>query len=140
MILNLKKVGFLFDFPYRDGDGNILVLGINPGETERDWKDFPTGLCEESSEINFREGMELPVNSKRWFNFIESVTPETKGITLSELFFWSSNKLSDLDYRYGNWREGELINFCVSANKRLIQNRQVDLVLFFGISMSEFLP
>ena len=128
---------FVYDFLLRDGNPNVLVLGINPGETSEDWQQFPKGQYEESRHLNFREKLPLSASSKKWFTFIENALPANVGVILSELFFWSSNKAADLKTRYGDWQNSELIEFCTEANQYLIKTHKVSLVLFFGLTFSK---
>ena len=79
----------------------------------------------------------MGANSKRWFSFIEKLVPPKTGIILSELFFWSSNKVSDLDKRYGNWKNGPIIEFCAAANVHLLRQHEIKTVIFFGLSMAK---
>jgi len=128
---------FVYDFLLKDGHPNVLVLGINPGETSEDWQKFPKGQHEETRHLNFREKLPLSTNSKRWFTFIQKILPEHVGIILSELFFWSSNNVADLKTRYGDWQNSALIEFCAKANQHLIKTHKVSLVLFFGLTLSK---
>jgi hypothetical protein len=124
---------FVYDYEYRKGNNKVLFMGINPGEVKADWENYPNGRCEESMHFNFRKNYPLPLNSKKWFNLVNDLIPEKHGIIQSELFFWSSNNLTELKKRIPNWLNGPIMNFCVLANQWIIKERKIKIVIVSGV-------
>ena len=125
---------FVYDYQLRDGNKKILFMGVNPGEDDKDWYDFPNGQCEESMHYDFRKGKSLPPNSKKWFKTINEMIPNNFGIMLSELFFWSSKNLVKLSERVPNWKNGPIMEFCVKANNWLINERNIKMIIVTEVS------
>ena len=45
--------------------------------------------------------------------------------------------MSDLKKRYGDWENSDLATFCAEANRDLIEEQNIAIVVFFGISMNK---
>lgn len=128
---------FLFDYKFRPGEKSVLFMGINPGEVEKDWQDFPEGKCEESRFYDFRAEQVLPTNSIKWHRLIDAMVPKQFGVILSELFFCSSKNITQLDQRIPDWKSGDLVKFCAKANKQLIAEYGIKIVITTSVSYTK---
>jgi len=128
---------FLFDLPLdrRAGRPEVVVMGINPGEVESQWRAAPDPT-EETWNYDFHQNIERSRSSRNWYNnamFFSGGRP----VVLSELFFWSSSDQKEFEKRYGPlWRSPHL-NFCVSLNKLLIEEYNPEMVVSPGLSQAE---
>jgi hypothetical protein len=130
--LRNKPHHFLYDKRYTDATRiQYFVMGINPGEpkTEKNPRgdDFPR---EETSLSDFiKEGKEsLPARKYRETCHYICGTPD---IALTEMLFWSSLDVRQLEERYA--ARNEHARWCAPLNKGLIAIHNPRAVLCFGI-------
>lgn len=110
---------FLYDLRYPSASTpKYVVMGINPGETQHDWRLSPTPT-EETSRYDFhkreREGGSVP----RWVreaHFYLDGAPYVQ----SEIFFWSSLDQKEFALRYGRLDRSPHLEFCRDLNVELI--------------------
>jgi hypothetical protein len=127
---------FLFDLPLdrdRAGRPEYVILGINPGETERDRRAVP-GPTEETWNHDFHEKAKLgrSQGSKNWLKNADFFSGG-KPLVLGELFFWSSSDGVEFKERFGPlWRSPHL-PFCIAMTKLLIEEYQPKAVIFAGL-------
>ena len=84
----------------------FVVMGINPGESNRPEGGWTKRICEYT---------------------------EDRPFVMTELFFWSSKDRSDLERRYGPIETH--LPFCIGLNKRLIAHYRPKAVLCPGLGM-----
>jgi hypothetical protein len=103
-----------------NSEAEILIMGINPGEAPEDWVNHPD-ISEETHLYDFHEhSLNGRSNgSIKWRNFSKFFSCE-KPVVFSELFFWSSRSLQELNNRYGDWLNSDHINFCKNKNNFLL--------------------
>ena len=83
-----KSHHFLFNCPLdSESDlADVIVIGLNPGETRPDWN-YGTNLpTEESSEFDFHDELGRGRSSVRWSQLCKEYLPNND-IFLSEFFF-----------------------------------------------------
>ncbi len=112
---------------------NLIVMGINPGETTADRISTNGNPSEETFEFDFHEGNRSAA-SKKWMSNIDFFLPD-HNIFLTELFFWSSKDVKHLTERYGKIQpENQHIQFCKEKNLALIDLIRPDAIIFTGIT------
>ncbi len=112
---------------------NIVVMGINPGETSTDWASTGGQRSEESFERDFHEAHRSAA-SKKWMSNINFFLPD-HNIYLTELFFWSSSNIVELEARYGKLNaHNPHAQFCKTINTRLIELIRPAAVIFTGVT------
>jgi hypothetical protein len=116
------------------GTKNLLLMGINPGESPDDWRNFPEGRYEESSELD-PLSLHTTTSRRQWGEQVDFYVPMKHGILISELFFWSSKDMHQLRERIPDWKTHPLIGFCRICNERLIEAYEIERVVFTGISL-----
>lgn len=130
---------FLYDLPL-SGDTEqpeLVVMGINPGETQTDKPSCP-GPTEETSKYDFHEHSPSgrSKGSKRWRELTAKFT-SGRSVVFTELFFWSSKNHAELLERFGSLWDSRHLKFCISMNKDLIEVYRPKAVIFVGLSNSE---
>jgi hypothetical protein len=127
---------FLFDLPLdkKAGKPKTVVMGINPGEADWDWK-FP-GPTEETWVYDFHEKSPAgrSPGSINWRAHAEFFT-NGKPVVFTELFFWSSHK-AKFKQRFGSLWKSSHLSFCVNLNRILIEQYKPDSVIFVGVGAS----
>jgi hypothetical protein len=116
---------FLFDLPLNKENAPVeyLVFGLNPGESDHDWKIAPSPT-EESREFDFHERSGNPSPAReRWRAMCRSFLG-TSNVVFGEVFFWSSKDLRQFRQRYGPMRQSPHLRFCVELNQRLIEHHR----------------
>lgn len=130
---------FLYDLPLdkKAGRPKIVVMGINPGESERD-RQACHGPTEETWNHDFHETVTSGRSrgSKNWRkNAI--FFADGQSVVFTELFFWSSSNLVEFRQRYGGpWWASQHLAFCVEKNRILISEYRPKSVIFTGIGSS----
>jgi hypothetical protein len=127
---------FLFDLPLDKGGGKpeVVMMGINPGETEWDRHAYP-GPTEETWIHDFHEKSPLgrsqgSINWRRNAEFFAN----GKRVVFTELFFWSSNHTTEFKQRFGPLWKSRHLSFCVDQNRTLIEEYEPSAVIFAGVS------
>jgi hypothetical protein len=130
---------FLFDLPLDRAAGRpeYVILGINPGETERDRRAFP-GPTEETWNYDFHENALLgrSQGSKNWRKnavFFSGGRP----LVFGELFFWSSADGDEFEERFGPLWDSPHLPFCIDMTRLLIEEYQPKAVIFAGLGPSK---
>lgn len=130
---------FLYDLPLNESVGpcELVVMGINPGETQVD-RDACPGPTEETSKYDFHEHSPSgrSKGSKRWRNLTVEFTGG-RSVVFTELFFWSSRNNAELVKRFGSLWYSRHLQFCIDKNKDLIDVYQPKAVIFVGLSNSK---
>ena len=131
---------FLFNLPLEKSThkADVVVIGLNPGESDSDWnlgKDFPT---EESSEFDFHEEFGKGRSSVRWSQYCRKYLGSSN-IVQTEFFFWSSRNLNkEFSDRFGyKFQESPHFLFCRDRNKELLDFHKPRLVVSTGTSYSD---
>jgi hypothetical protein len=134
----LQAHHFLYDLPLRKDAGRpeVVVMGINPGETQfdRDACPYPT---EETWQHDFHATSKSgrSQGSVRWrrnMDFFACGYP----VIQTELFFWSSNNQSEFNERFGPLWKSQHLRFCVDMNRSLLDVYKPRFVIFVGLSDS----
>jgi len=136
-----KSHHFVFNSPV-DKDSKIadvIVMGLNPGESVTDWEyeiNLPT---EESSEFDFRNEFGSSRSSATWSKKCKKYLPN-KNIFLSQFFFWSSRGIeSDFKSRFGySFKKSPHFNFCKNCNEEMIDFHKPKLIVATGTSFAKF--
>lgn len=130
---------FLYDLPLKRGAGKpqVIVMGINPGETQSD-KDVCPGPTEETWDFDFHEKSRFrrsqsSVNWRRNADFFALGKP----VVLTELFFWSSNNQTERKERFGQLWGSRHLRFCVDMNLSLLDAYKPKFVVFVGVTYSK---
>jgi hypothetical protein len=129
---------FVYDLPLNKyaGQPEVIVMGMNPGETQYD-RDACPGPTEETWNLDFHEkpGVGRSQGSVNWRRNAEFFA-QGKSVVFTELFFWSSNDQRELNERFGPlWRSRHL-RFCVDMNRSLLDCYEPKFVIFVGVSYS----
>ena len=129
---------FLYDLPLKREAGRpeVVVMGINPGETQFD-RDACPDPTEETWQHDFHETSELgrSQGSMRWRKNMEFFACGYPVIQ-TELFFWSSNNQAEFKERFGPLWKSEHLRFCVDMNRSLLDAYEPKFVIFVGLSDS----
>ncbi len=124
---------FLFDLRLNlSSPPEFLVMGLNPGEGRKVWKDFPS-ITEETSVFDFQGAQR---NSIPWTRAIIELCGSDR-IVQSEHFFWSSCSLKKADFedRFGyRLDKAPHLEFCYTKNLALIKNYNPKVILSLGFS------
>jgi hypothetical protein len=130
---------FLYDLPLDKSapSPKFVVMGINPGETERCRRAHP-GPTEETRDFDFHEQSPLG-RSRGSINWRKHAADfaNSRAVVFTELFFWSSKDKDEFKERYGRLWESPHLAFCVEQNKALIETHKPSGVIFVGISGCE---
>ncbi|MEM9421576.1 MAG: hypothetical protein AAF986_03565 [Pseudomonadota bacterium] len=117
----------------------VAVIGMNPGEVKKDWRDFPTSTpLEESSEFDFRDGQKRPRNSTKWLNNIGRFL-DGKPATTTEFFLWSTPDTDEsFVERFGHaFEDSPHFDFCTKSNLALLEAHDIQLVVCPGLKSLE---
>lgn len=129
---------FLYDLPLdkQAGRPEVVVMGINPGETQFD-RDSCPGPTEETWQHDFHAASKLGRSrgSKRWRDNMKFFA-DGRPVIQTELFFWSSNSQSEFRERFGPLWESQHLRFCTDMNRSLLDVYQPGFVIFVGLSDS----
>tara|TARA_B100000902_G_scaffold230224_1_gene218435 strand:+ start:754 stop:1419 length:666 start_codon:yes stop_codon:yes gene_type:complete len=136
-----KSHHFLFNCPLdsQSSYADVIVVGLNPGETQPDWK-YGTSLpTEESSEFDFHDELGKGRSSVRWSQLCKDYLPGSN-IFLSEFFFWSSGNLdNEFKDRFGySFKKSPHFGFCKKCNEKMIAHHKPKLVVATGTSWASF--
>lgn len=111
---------FLYDLRCpRGGKPEYVVMGVNPGETDHDWKIAPEPT-EETSRFDFHAGHSVGTSAKKWASSVQYFLGDADYV-LAELFFWSSYDSRAFTERFGPMSKSKHLPFCVEMNKDLIE-------------------
>ena len=113
----------------------VLVMGINPGEIEGDRQSYP-GPTEQTRNFDFQKGGTLGTSQggKNWRENA-SFLADNRPVVFTEFFLWSSSG-AQFEQRFGPLWESPHRSFCISMNKRLIQEYRPKSVIFVGLTHS----
>ena len=129
---------FLYDLPLNKdaGQPEVVVMGINPGETRVD-RDACPGPTEESWRYDFHEtsASGRSQGSIKWRKNAEFFA-NGKPVVFTELFFWSSNDQAEFEVRFGPLWKSQHLRFCVDMNRSLLDAYEPKSVIFVGLSDS----
>ena len=110
---------FLYDLRHpKDGQPQYVVMGVNPGETARDWMIAPEPT-EETSRCDFHDEVGSGRNAIRWSKAARYFLDDADYV-LAELFFWSSSDSRAFTGRFGPLAKSKHLPFCVELNNDLI--------------------
>jgi hypothetical protein len=129
---------FCYDFPLDKTaqKPEVLVMGINPGEIEDDRRSYP-GPTEQTWNFDFQEegtlGKSQGGNSWRK---TASFFADNRPVVFTEFFLWSSSDSTQFKQRSGPLWKSPHRSFCISMNKRLIQEYRPKAVIFVGLGDS----
>lgn len=129
---------FLYDLPLDKGAGTpeVVVMGINPGETERDRQAYP-GPTEETWNHDFHERASVGRSrgSDQWRRNA-AFFADGKAVVFTELFLWSSRNGEEFKQRFGPVWGSRHLSFCTEMNQTLLSEYQPKSVIFVGVSDS----
>lgn len=124
---------FLYDLRLNPADdGSLIVMGINPGESDHDWE-LERGPTQETSMYDFHEENGHKRESIKWHKKIDEYL-STDNIVLGELFFWSSKNMKQFKARYGSLKGNKHLDFCKEKNLVLFEKYQPKAIIFPGKS------
>lgn len=124
---------FLYDLRYpKHGSPKIVVMGVNPGETEYDWTIAPTPT-EETSRYDFHTEEGGGRSAIRWSSaaryFLDGVD-----YVLAEIFLWSSYDSRTFTERFGPLAKSPHLPFCTAMNRDLIEVYQPSVIVLPGLT------
>ena len=127
---------FLYDLRHPEkGQPDYVVMGVNPGETDYDWKIAPQPT-EETSRYDFHKEAGGGRSSIRWTKASRFFL-DNADYVLAELFFWSSYDSRIFTERFGPLRKSPHIRFCCEMNRDLIDIYQPKAVVLPGLTHSK---
>ena len=133
---------FLFDLPITEKRDpvDVLVMGMNPGESPSDF-DICDPVAEESSAYDFHERDGAGRDHIPWHRRARTILRGT-GAVQTEAFFWSSEKSgAKFRARFGTPIErSPHLKFCTEMNTALIAHHQPKVVVAVGLAMECWLP
>jgi len=115
---------FLYALPHPKFDHSrptdILLIGVNPGETAYCRRIAPGCGHQESFSDDFHAKHADPITGRRrWLSCIEKSLPSTN-VVMTELFFWSTPRTKHLEERYGPLEDNPYLAFCTEMNLLLL--------------------
>lgn len=126
---------FLYDLRHPPaGEPGFVVMGVNPGETDYDWKIAPTPT-EETSRYDFHMSDGGGRSAIRWTKAAQFFLDRADYV-LAELFFWSSYDSRVFRERYGPLQRSPHLIFCRDMNRDLIDAYQPKAVVLPGLTHS----
>lgn len=129
---------FLYDLPLnrQAGRPEVVVMGINPGETQFD-RDSCPGPTEETWQHDFHADSKLgrSQGSRRWRDNMKFFS-QGRPVIQTELFFWSSNDQAEFKERFGPLWKSQHLPFCTDMNRSLLDIYQPRFVIFVGLTES----
>jgi len=136
-----KSHHFLFNCPLSSGPScaDVIVIGLNPGETRSDWECGTSLPTEESSEFDFHDEYGRGRSSVRWSQLCREYLPNNN-IFLTEFFFWSSGNLgNEFKDRFGySFKNSPHFEFCKRCNEQMIAFHKPKLIVATGTSWASF--
>jgi len=138
----LKSHHFLFNAPLNGpiNNADVVIIGLNPGETASDWLYEGSTPTEESSEYDFHSDSFRGKSSNRWITLCNEYLPNSR-IVLSEFFFWSSSDIkSGFRDRFGySFKKCPHLEFCKELNSELVLFHRPKLIVSTGTFWAEFM-
>ena len=118
-----------------DGKPEFVIMGINPGETERDWKLSPEPT-EETSRHDFHHRAEKAGSALRWAT-LASYYLDGADHVLAEIFLWSSRDMKEFTERFGPLAASPHLPFCREMNMDVIATYQPKAVILPGLGSAK---
>lgn len=123
---------FLYDLRFpKEGSPQFVVIGVNPGETEQDWRIAPEPT-EETSRYDFHDEVGPGRSAIRWSKAARYFLDDADYV-LAELFFWSSYDSRVFAERFGPLAKSKHLPLCVEMNLDLIEAYQPRAVVLPGL-------
>jgi hypothetical protein len=124
---------FLYDLRIPKGSrAKFVVMGINPGESPRFCANAP-GPTEETSRFDWIESVGLHRPEIPWSELCNFYL-DTAPYVMTELFFWSSRNVPELEVRLGEpLCRSRHLPFCVDMNLALISVHRPRAVVVVGL-------
>ena len=110
-----------------------LVMGINPGETDADWKGAPQPT-EETSRHDFHTVTGWSKSACRWADHCEFFLGGAP-YALAEAFFWSSRDGKQFKERFGALETSPHLSLCTAMNMDLIEAYEPKAVVVPGLGL-----
>lgn len=124
---------FLYDLKFpKVGTPRFVVMGVNPGETEGDWRIAPEPT-EETSRYDFHDEVGSGRSAIRWSSAARYFLDDADYV-LAELFFWSSYDSRVFTERFGPLAKSPHLPICVEMNRELIEAYQPKAVVLPGLT------
>ncbi len=124
---------FLYDLRFpKEGNPQFVVMGVNPGETEQDWRIAPKPT-EETSRYDFHDEVGPGRSAIRWSKAARYFLDDADYV-LAELFFWSSYDSRVFAERFGPLATSKHLPLCVEMNLDLIEAYQPRAVVLPGLT------
>ena len=128
----------------KENQGDVIIIGLNPGETEKDFEYRGSLPTEESSEFDFHEEHGRGRSSKNWLTLCKKFS-QTNKIVLTEFFFWSSPQVGEdkergipFSERFGyKFEDCPHFEFCKEKNIELLEFHKPSLIMCPGVGYSE---
>ena len=136
-----KSHHFCFNLPLdkESTKADVIVIGLNPGEADKDWDSDVTTPTEETNEFDFHEASGQGRSSVRWSQLCNQYLSDSR-VVISEFFFWSSGNLKkEFNERFGySFKKCPHFDFCKDCNLELLRFHQPKLIVGTGTSWAEF--
>ena len=136
-----KSHHFLFNLPIDKETikADVVVIGLNPGESSAQWDSEVPPPTEETHEFDFHDVSGRGPSSTRWRRLCDQYLPNCQFV-LSEFFFWSSSNLKkEFNERFGySFKKCPHFDFCKNCNLELLRFHQPKLIVGTGTSWAEF--
>jgi hypothetical protein len=118
---------------------DVIVIGLNPGESQTDLSFITEDITEETNEFDFQDEIGRSKASIKWYKTCEQMLPNSK-IFLSEFFFWSSKDIKEsfLEKFGYSFKQSPHFEFCRECNKELIDFHKPKLIVAPGASFATF--
>lgn len=124
---------FLYDLRHpKGGTPRFVVMGVNPGETDTDWRIAPQPT-EETSRYDFHVEAGPGRSAIRWSSAARYFL-DGADYVLAELFFWSSYDSRAFTERFGPLARSPHLPICVEMNRDLIEAYQPRAVVLPGLT------
>ena len=144
----MKSHHFLFNLPQPGADLekiDFIVFGINPGESDEDWKAIDQPLQQETHLEDFHEKYRDGRNEVAWTSKIRKYCG-TDNVVQTEAFFWSSKRVNEqhfdrrFGYSFNSERCKKHLRFCAELNSELISNYRPKAIIAPGLNLIDILP
>ena len=137
-----KSHHFMFNLPLSSEEkADVIIIGLNPGESDGDWKYIGPLPTEETSDFDFFDHLEVRSRSNLvWLKKCRDFFPSSS-IYQTEFFFWSASNLSDgFEERYGyKFYENPHLQFCMQCNLKMFNYHRPKIICATGIGGHKYL-
>jgi hypothetical protein len=138
----MKCHHYMFNLPLSQKQkADVIIIGLNPGESADDWKYDGPLPTEETSEFDFHNHSKVRSRSNIvWTKKCKDFFPDSS-IYQTEFFFWSSSDLDNkFEERFGyEFYDNPHFDFCRKCNEEMFRYHKPKIICATGIGNHKLL-